>query len=134
MQVTLLNLTDEDPDARIAWLTGVVAPYGVRVGHVLVKEGPSVFSSEKTQLFAILAAEARERYQATAGVQILYRSTSDSRFLRPRGIACYGVSPYPVNFYQSLTIHKGDEFITAGAFQAGVEYLRDVVRTWARAA
>lgn len=134
MQVTLLNLSDEDPDARIAWLSGVVAPYGVRIGRVLVKEGPSVFSSEHTPLFEILAAEAREQYQVPAGAQILYRSTSDSRFLRPRGIACYGISPYPVNFYQSQTIHHGDEFITAGAFQQGVEYLRDVVRTWARAA
>lgn len=134
MEVSMLNLTDENPEARIAWLAGVVAPHGARVSRVLVKEGPGVFSSLQTPLFEILAAEARERYRVTAGSQILYRSASDSRFLRTRGITCYGVSPYPVSYYQSLTIHKADEFIIVGAFQEGVEYLRDVVRVWARTA
>lgn len=131
MLVTLLNLPDEDPDARLAWLGETVEPAGARVKAVLSKEGPVPLSRPDTRLFAILAAEARERYQVAAGVQVLYRSTSDARFLRTRGIAAYGVSPYPVTYYQSVAIHNTDESITVGHFQQGVEYLRDVVRTWA---
>lgn len=132
MEVSMLNLADEDPDKRLAWLSELVTAHGASVSRVLVKEGPGVLSSQHTPLFAILANEAKERYHVTSGLQILYRSTSDSRFLRAHGIQCYGVSPYPVTYYQSLTIHRGDEFITVGAFQDGVEYLRSVVRVWAR--
>jgi len=130
MVVTLFNLPDEDPDQRIAWLESTIAPAGVRV-QVLSREGPVPLSSANTRLFEILAAEARERYKVPAGVQILYRSSSDSRFLRTLGIAAYGVSPYPVTYHQSITIHHADESITIGSFQDGVEYMGDVVRSWA---
>jgi acetylornithine deacetylase/succinyl-diaminopimelate desuccinylase-like protein len=132
MNVVLLNLPDTDPDGRVAWLRETVAPSGARVKEVRAKEGPVPLSPSNTRLFALLAAEARERYRVHAGVQVLYRSTSDARFLRPRGIAAYGVSPYPVTYYQSVAIHHPDESITVGAFQDGVEYLRNVVRAWSR--
>jgi acetylornithine deacetylase/succinyl-diaminopimelate desuccinylase-like protein len=66
-----------------------------------------------------------------AGTQILYRSATDARFLRPLGIVCYGVSPYPVDFYQSKTIHAHDERIRLDAFMSGIAYLRSVVTIWA---
>jgi acetylornithine deacetylase/succinyl-diaminopimelate desuccinylase-like protein len=131
MQVTMRNLPDEQPEARIAWLAKTVAPTGARVSQVLVKEGPNVFSSEKTRLFEILIEEARARHGVPAGTQILYRSASDCRFLRPAGITCYGLSPYRVDYYQSLAIHHANESITVGAFQEGVDYMRTVIRTWA---
>ena len=131
MLITLLNLPDEQPDARLAWLAETVAPAGARIQDVPVKEGPVPLSRSNTPLFAILAAEARKRYQVTAGMQVLYRSTSDARFLRTRGIDVYGVSPYAVTYFQSLAIHNSDEAITVGAFQEGVAYLREAVRVWA---
>ncbi|HEV7237702.1 MAG TPA: M20/M25/M40 family metallo-hydrolase [Thermoanaerobaculia bacterium] len=131
MAVTLLNLPDEDPDRRVAWLRNTVAPSGARVREILSREGPVPLSPSDTRLFELLAAEARARYKVQAGVQVLYRSASDSRFLRTRGIAAYGVSPYPVTYYQSITIHQPDESITIGSFQEGIAYLRDVVRAWA---
>lgn len=131
MQVTMINLPDVVPDERIAWLAKIVEPSGTRVRDVPVKEGPGVFSSHETPLFRLLADEARRRYDVQAGVQVLYRSASDSRFLRPRGIQAYGVSPYPVTFFQSTSIHNADESITVGSFQEGVEYLRAVVSAWA---
>lgn len=132
MEVTMLSLPDEQPQARIAWLGETVSPFGARVSRILIQEGPNVFSSEKTRLFQILTEEARKQYGVTAGIQILYRSASDSRFLRPSGITCYGVSPYRVDYYQSIAIHHANESITVGAFQEGVEYMREVIQTWAR--
>jgi len=131
MLVTLVNLPDELPEARLAWLERTIAPSGAVIRDVPVREGPVPPSSDQTRLFALLAREARERFDVAAGVQMLYRSTSDSRFLRVRGVTCYGISPYLVNFTQSLAIHNNDESITVWAMQDGVEYLRSVVRQWA---
>jgi acetylornithine deacetylase/succinyl-diaminopimelate desuccinylase-like protein len=131
MVVTLVNLPDEQPETRLAWLEKTIAPSGAVIRDVPVREGPVAPSSAETRLFALLAEEARRRFKVTAGVQMLYRSTSDSRFLRSRGVTCYGISPYLVNFTQSLAIHHSDESITVWAMQEGVEYLRTVVRQWA---
>ena len=131
MLVTMINLPDEQPDARLAWLGKTIAPAGAIVREVPVREGPVPTSTDKTRLFELLTAEARTRYGVSAGVQVLYRSASDSRFLRQRGITCYGISPYLVNFAQSMSIHAPNESITVSAFVEGVEYLRSVVRAWA---
>ena len=131
IQVRLFNLPDEEPDARVAWLNATVAPYGVRVAAVTEKNGPVPLSPSDTRLFRILAAEAENRYQVPAGVQILFRSFTDSRFLRTRGIVCYGVSPFPIDYFQSLSIHKRDERIRLDWFGQGVGYMREAVRAWA---
>jgi acetylornithine deacetylase/succinyl-diaminopimelate desuccinylase-like protein len=131
MTVTMVNLPDEQPDARVAWLGQTIAPAGAVVRDVPVREGPVPTSSDRTRLFALLTAEARTRYGVAAGVQVLYRSSSDARFLRRRGVTCYGLSPYLVNYAQSLSIHHTDESVTVGAFAEGVEYLRRVLRSWA---
>lgn len=132
MLVTMANLPDEDPDARLAWLAKTIAPHAT-VREVPRKEGPVPISSEKTALFESIRKRVRERYHVASGVLINYRSATDSRFLRKRGIICYGLSPYPVSFFQSLAIHREDESITVGAFQDGVGLLRDVVNDWAGA-
>jgi len=132
MEVVQLNLPDEQPAERIAWLERQVAPYGIRIGAVKQQQGPVPISDENTLLFALLRDEARRRYDVVAGMQINYRSTSDARFLRTRGIVCYGVSPYPVDFYQSKTIHSHDERIRLDAFMEGIAYLRSVVAKWTR--
>ena len=131
MFVRMVNLPDTDPDARIAWLRSQVARFGVRVERIQVKQGPVPTSSSDTRLFRIAAAEARRRYSVDAGVQILFRSLSDSRFLRPRGIICYGISPFPVDYFQSLSIHGTDERIRLDWFGQGVGYMTRVVETWA---
>jgi acetylornithine deacetylase/succinyl-diaminopimelate desuccinylase-like protein len=131
MLVTMVNLPDEQPDARVAWLEETIRPAGVFVREVPVREGPVPTSPADTRLFELLAAEAQTRYGVAAGVQVLYRSSSDARFLRRRGITCYGLSPYLVNYAQSLSIHNADESVTVSAFVDGVEYLRSVVRAWA---
>ena len=134
MIITLINLPDETPENRVAWLEKTITPFGAHVREVVMSEGTTPLSSEQTPLFAWIAEEAENRYQVDAGMLLQYRSTSDCRFLRRRDITCYGLSPYPVNFYQSLTIHRKDENISVWAFQEGVELLRAVVERWARTA
>lgn len=131
MFVRMMNLPDTDPDAKIEWLRGQVAKYGVTIGEIHVKQGPVPTSASETPLFRLTAAEARRRYGVDAGVQFGYRSLSDSRYLRPLGISSYGVSPFPVDYFQSLSIHGKDERIRLDWFGQGVEFMQAVVEAWA---
>jgi acetylornithine deacetylase/succinyl-diaminopimelate desuccinylase-like protein len=131
MTVRQANLPDERPEDRIALIERVVQPFGVRLGEVIQKQGPVPLSPDGTPLFAILRQEAERRYQVQAGLQVLYRSATDARFLRPRGIICYGLSPYPIDFFQSLSIHSANERIRLDYFMDGVGYMRAVMSAWA---
>lgn len=133
MTVTLLNLPDEQPAKRIAFVENVVRPFGLSVA-VKTQEGPVPLTTDDTPLFALLKKEAERRYKVPAGTQIAYRSFTDSRFIRPRGIIAYGVSPYPVDYFQSISIHGPNERIRLQAFMEGIGYLKTVVAEWARGA
>ena len=132
MRTFLYNLPDELPGGRIAWLEHEVAPFGVSVARVLVKNGPAPFSSEDTRLFALLRREIRAAYgPVPVGSEILTAFSSDSRFLRPRGIDCYGMWPFPVDFFQTQGIHGVDERIRIDWFVQGVGLMRKVVGAYA---
>jgi acetylornithine deacetylase/succinyl-diaminopimelate desuccinylase-like protein len=134
MVIRLVNLPDTIPEERLAWLERTLAPYGIRIAEVRQKEGPVPVSATSNPLFALLAKQAKERYDVpAAGVQVLYTSWTDSRFLRQHGIDCYGVCPYPVDIYQSNSIHHADERIRLDGFMEGIDFVRTVLREWARA-
>jgi acetylornithine deacetylase/succinyl-diaminopimelate desuccinylase-like protein len=130
--IRMTNLPDEEPQARIDWLARQLAPYGVRVDRILyVQKSATLPSPSDNRLFALLRDEAARRYGVPAGVLVLYRSATDARFLRQAGLHCYGVSPYPVDYFQSLTIHHANERIRLDAFMAGIAYMRSVIGQWA---
>lgn len=131
MTIRQANLPDEIPEERIAWAERIVAKYGLRIKTINDKQGPVPISPDDTPLFRILRREAEERYKVTAGLQVLYRSGTDARFLRPIGIICYGVSPYPVDFFQSTSIHGVNERIRIDFFLDGIGYMRGAVNAWA---
>lgn len=131
MRTLLLNLPDEDPDKRLEWLAQRVAPFGVRLGRLVRKEGPFPLSTTNTPFYSLLASEAERAYSCPVGTEILNRWFNDSRYLRRLGIDAYGISPFPVDFFQSESIHGIDERIRVDYFEAGVEYMRRVVRAWA---
>lgn len=134
MVVRQMNLPDELPERRIAWLAQIVAPHGVTVAEVPVKEGPAPLSPIDTPLFTLLRNEASKRYSVTTGEQVQYRSVSDCRFLRLRDIACYGVSPFPVDYFQAISIHSKNERIRLQWFTQGIEFMRNVTTQWSRGA
>lgn len=131
MTVMQLNLPDEQPDARIAAIETIARKHGLRLGTIRMKQGPVPISPSDTPLFRILEQEAERRYKVEAGLQLMYRSATDARFLRPHGIICYGVTPYPVDYFQSLSIHGPNERIRLDFFNDGVEYVQRVVEAWA---
>ncbi len=126
MPVLLLNLPDEHPEPRIQWLKDRVAPFGTSI-EVIEKFGPVPSSSPDTPFFALLTREGRATFQAPTGTEFLGRSVSDSRFLRVKGIQAYGISAFPVDFFQSQSIHGINERVRVDYFQEGVTFLKRVV-------
>ena len=132
MDVLLFNLPDEDPERRLAWLRDFVRPYGATIDAVLVKTGPAPLSSRKTPLFALLEREIRRTYGDIAvGTEIVNGSYNDCRYLRARGTTCYGLWPFPVDYFQSQGIHGVDERIRLDWYMSGVELSRRLVGTYA---
>ncbi|HLJ73709.1 MAG TPA: M20/M25/M40 family metallo-hydrolase, partial [Thermoanaerobaculia bacterium] len=130
LDVNMYDLPDEDPDARIAWLKSVITPLGATIETVLVKNGPAPITSTKTPLYDLIVREARAQYgPVPVGPEILAGSGNDSRFLRLRGIAAYGISPFRVDYFQSLGIHSNNERIRLDWYVAGVQLMRRLVST-----
>jgi acetylornithine deacetylase/succinyl-diaminopimelate desuccinylase-like protein len=132
MRVNLYNLPDEDPDARIEWLRAFAARYGVTIEEVIDKTGPAPITSTGTPMYALIVAEAKQRYQGTrSGSEILVKESNDSRYLRARGIEAYGLMPFPTDWYQTQGIHGIDERMRVDWFNDGVALLRQITRRFA---
>ena len=132
MKVFLLNLPDTNPDERIAWLAAKVKTFGASVGEVVQKEGPTPISPIDTPLYTIVKEEAQQAFgDPPVGPEILNRSLNDSRFLRLHGILAYGINPFPIDFFQSQSIHGIDERLRADYFQAGLPFMKRVVSRYA---
>jgi acetylornithine deacetylase/succinyl-diaminopimelate desuccinylase-like protein len=59
---------------------------------------------------------------------LVISGTNDSRFLRARGIAAYGMMPFKVNYYDAEGMHGSDERIRVRFFAEGVRLTRNIVR------
>ncbi|HYS55983.1 MAG TPA: M20/M25/M40 family metallo-hydrolase [Thermoanaerobaculia bacterium] len=132
MEVNLYNLPDEDPDRRIAWLQSTVAPLGATIDSVLSKNGPAPLTSRHTLLFNFIESEVHNEYGSVpVGTEILAASSNDSRFLRARGVLCYGLWPFPVDFYQTQGIHSTNERIRIDWYMQGIALMKRLVRAYA---
>jgi acetylornithine deacetylase/succinyl-diaminopimelate desuccinylase-like protein len=132
MRVNLYDLPDENPEARIEWLRGIAARYGVTVAQVTEKSGPAPISSRYTPMFTLIANEAARQYPGTrTGSEILVTSYNDSRYLRARGIDAYGLMPFPTDWFQTQGIHSIDERVRVDWFHRGVMLMRRVTSRFA---
>jgi acetylornithine deacetylase/succinyl-diaminopimelate desuccinylase-like protein len=130
MRTVMINLPDEDPDARIGWLREQGKPFGATIDSIVRKEGPVPITSDQTPFYALLRSEAEQFFRAPAGMEILNSTFNDSRFLRQIGIAAYGVNLFGVDYFQSATIHRADERIRTDYFNDGVVFTQRLVRAY----
>jgi acetylornithine deacetylase/succinyl-diaminopimelate desuccinylase-like protein len=131
MNVILCSLPDTKPGTRIEFLRDKVRPFKVTM-DVQSSEGPTPFSRIDTPLYRILVSEASTRWPAArTGTEILNRTSNDSRFLRGRGIVAYGVQAFPVDYFQSESIHAVDERVRIEWFNQGVALTSRVVDRYA---
>jgi acetylornithine deacetylase/succinyl-diaminopimelate desuccinylase-like protein len=132
MMVHFSNLPDTVPEEKIAWLRSIAGPFGVQ-SEVVVKNGPVPLTRSDTPLFALLQREIHRVYgPVPVGTMLLVGSATDSRYLRQRGIDCYGIWPFPVTVNQSSGLHGIDERVRLDWFQRGVELTKDIVAAYAR--
>lgn len=132
MEVVLLNLPDVEPESSVDRLRNLVRGLDVEV-VVTQSMGPSTISSVDTPMFALLKAEIRKHFgEVSVGPHILSNVVTDARFLRARGMQCYGFWPYRVDFYQSRGIHGNDERLRVDWFVEGVDLMKRIVVAYAR--
>lgn len=132
MRVSLFNLPDENPDSRLDWLRGFAARYGATIDDVTEKSGPAPISPMHAPMFTLIAEEAQAQYPGTrTGSEILVTFYNDSRFLRVRNIAAYGLMPFPTDWYQTQGIHSTDERLRVDWFNSGVALLKRITRRFA---
>lgn len=126
------NVPDEDPAVRFARLREIVGPLGVTI--VQLKPAAKIaISSIHTPFFDAIARCARRTYgEVPVGPVIGSAATNDSRWLRPRGIDCYGFWPFPVSIYQTWGIHGDDERIRLDWYLAGIRMTKALVRDYLR--
>lgn len=135
MKVSLSNLPDEDPEPRLQWLVGLMQPLGVSVLKVERKDGPSPISDDQTPLFALITTELRrELGDIPVGPEVLALSTTDARFLRKRGMTCYGLQPFPLDYFQSISVHSANERVRLDWYMSGVRMMKRVVASYASGA
>jgi len=130
MRTSLMSLPSVQPEPRIEWLRKQVEPFGVSMGPKLFDDPVARLSSDRTMLYELIRGVVRKRYNVSVGSQVLAKSGNDSRFLRPLGIECYGMWPFPVDFYQTEGIHAVDERVRADWFQSGVDVTKEIVKTY----
>ena len=125
--VDLFDLPGTNPDQRIAQLAGELAPFGVRIERVVTRGVTAPLSRTDTPLFRRITALVEKTYDTTAGTLILATATNDTRYLRRHGIIGYGVLPFPVDAFQSASIHQANERVRLDWFMAGVGVMRQIV-------
>jgi len=127
-----IGIISISPPTITATVARTVAPYGVTLGAIQSSDPVARLSSDQTPMFALINDVIRKQYDVAAGTQILAKSTNDSRFLRPLGIDCYGMWPFPVDYYQTTGIHGTDERVRLDWFNEGVETMKLLVTRYAK--
>ncbi|HET8772268.1 MAG TPA: M20/M25/M40 family metallo-hydrolase [Thermoanaerobaculia bacterium] len=98
-----------------------------RVDAVLTS-APTAESPASGELWDSMAKKMRASSPGSTAGPIVTAGTTDSRFLRARGIAAYGMNPFKVNYYDAEGVHGQDERIRARFFAEGARLTREIVR------
>ncbi len=119
-------LPDETPQQVLVALQAAVGDPGVRVipGPDFGRSGPSPLTGAGPD--AIRRAVA-ETWPGAAVVPIMAAWANDSRFLRPRGTAAYGLLPFPLSEADARRAHGVDERIPASALAEGLRFYARLV-------
>jgi acetylornithine deacetylase/succinyl-diaminopimelate desuccinylase-like protein len=128
LDVRLLPDTDQE-----AFLQRLGTALGERIDiEVQLSTPPTPASSIETAVYRslhdALAGEPKEPLRAPV-IPSFILGTTDSRYLRQRGIPAYGFSPFLFDADDLRGIHGSDEAIRVTTFLDGVERMRRVVRT-----
>jgi acetylornithine deacetylase/succinyl-diaminopimelate desuccinylase-like protein len=122
-------LPSTSPDEMLARVRAAVGK-DARV-DVLLTSNPAAASPAGGELWDAIARKMRAASSGSTVGPIVTAGTTDSRFLRARGITAYGMMPFKVNYYDADGVHGHDERIRARFFAEGVRLTREIVRAFA---
>lgn len=122
-------LPSSSPDGMLARVRNA-AGKDARV-DVLLESTPAAETPWSGELWDAMARRMRAASPGSTVGPIVTSGTTDSRFLRARGVAAYGMMPFKVNYYDAEGVHGQDERIRARFFTEGVRLTREIVRDFA---
>jgi acetylornithine deacetylase/succinyl-diaminopimelate desuccinylase-like protein len=124
-------LVDEEASTTAAEIARLIEPFDVELRLLHAME-PSRYSEWPNAFTEIIVSAAIDHLGAeAAGPLVLGNATNDSRYLRRIGIEAYGFWPYPVDFYQSQSLHGTDESVRLDRFLRGVRMTEELVERYA---
>ena len=129
----LWYLPSTSPEGLTERLRADAQELGVTVTTGRSSSPPVVgFLSLDTPFFELFEREVHEMYGAdvVVGPLIGTKAVTDCRFLRAKGIDCYGMWPFPVTVYDSAGIHGVNERLRLDWFLSGVTLMEEVVLRW----
>jgi acetylornithine deacetylase/succinyl-diaminopimelate desuccinylase-like protein len=123
--INLRLLPGVDPNAVVRELERVVADPLVELKLANPSAGPSKTqpSSEDTDLFRALEAEARAMFPGAEVTPYLFQAGTDAGAWRSRGVPVYGIYPYPIDADDLTRMHGNDERVSIESLRQGTEMI-----------
>jgi acetylornithine deacetylase/succinyl-diaminopimelate desuccinylase-like protein len=123
--VAKVEVVEGDEKAFEAWKA---AKKDVDVAVWLVDRGVDAPASPlDTDLYRSLVRTAKTLSPGAAAVPQLATGATDSRFLRPKGVACYGINPCPTGEAEEGTPHDHNERVRVESVRFGVRFVLETV-------
>lgn len=119
------------PDAMLARIREAVGKNATV--EVLIAGEPVPESPSSGELFDTVTRAMRAHAPESAVAPTVTPGTTDSRYLRSRGITAYGIMPFKVNYYDADSVHGVDERIRTRFFAEGGRLMRAIVRDFCEA-
>jgi acetylornithine deacetylase/succinyl-diaminopimelate desuccinylase-like protein len=110
-------------DPRVEITLATSATGGNRGLEVLERMRRTPPSSEETELYKALAKEAQTEYPEAAVTPYLFQAGTDSMAWRSRGVAVYGIYPYPIDAEDLSRMHGNDERVSIESLRTGTEMI-----------
>ncbi len=96
-----------------------------------VETAPS--SSLSSDLYATIGRVAAQQFPGAVVVPMMSPEATDSTPLRMRGVQTYGLLPFPLAEDALSRIHGADQRIPPDSFRQGIQFLYDIVNSFAAA-
>jgi acetylornithine deacetylase/succinyl-diaminopimelate desuccinylase-like protein len=85
-------------------------------------------SSHETEMFRALVRTAKRLSPGAVAVPQMATGATDARFLRRKGVDCYGLAPAPTGEAEDATPHGHDERVRVESVKFGVSFVLEAVR------
>lgn len=125
-QVDCRLLPDQNPDAFLKELAGVLNDPGIRVETIMAFT-PGV-SGTDTPLYRAIEDVVRRRFPGANTMPSVSTGFTDSHFFRDLGIASYGFAPVLVPVTDDSGVHGNNERISIENVRRGVGLMLEIVR------